>query len=157
MLCQSFHAWHKMTAKSFYEKVMFPFTVRRQERLRESRLNQTFEKFLSEFPASPIREKFVNKLWDFFRECALVNDFRPCPDDDIEYIYKIDIIELLEDYVAFWLEDLGYDLEKFDFSKYDINYIRTPLDIYKLVLDMESAIKFHMGKEGRFLVAQRKL
>jgi len=81
----------------------FPWR-RRQKLARKNRNGVTKEDFVAALAADPEERRAASLLWDLLVEAAVIEDFRPLPDDDFLRLYGLAEEDLEEDIILKVLE-----------------------------------------------------
>lgn len=131
-------------------RFLFPFRSRRQDRLREERMDVDVNSFASALTRKGKRHNEIARLlWNAMREVALVSDFRPAPDDSLADLHAMGPEEVLDELIEPLLDQLGLSVEGIDFAGFDFDSVKTPGDIanfmHKVVNAQDVEHKIHIN------------
>jgi hypothetical protein len=110
--------------------LQLPFP-RRQKKAMETRSGIKREDFTNQLAQTDLEYKAASWLWDHLRKEATVDDFRPMPDDDLEYLYGIAEEELDIDLLSNLAHKLDLRLPTSD-EVASYGPVRRPRDVINL-------------------------
>lgn len=91
------------------ELLQFPFR-QRQRRAHHERPSVTQEQFAAELGGDAWETQAAARLWSILREQAMIDDFRPLPDDSFSRLYALADEDLDEDVIAELFRRIGLAL-----------------------------------------------
>jgi hypothetical protein len=111
--------------------VQFPFR-RRQKAARKERDGVTRKGFVEQLAAAPAEKRAAGLLWDLLVEAAVVDDFRPLPDDGLLELYGLAEEELDEDLILPILQAMELP-PPCPATLSEIGEVKTPRDVMRLI------------------------
>lgn len=113
----------------------FPFRHRQKAALSERR-NVTKAAFVGQLAQSDLERRAAGKLWDLLVDAAVVEDFRPLPDDDFLRLYGLADEDLDDDIIFSILQSVGLTPSSEVITAAGV--MRSPKDFIRLVRLAES-------------------
>src|SRR5688572_24881227 len=118
-------------ASVLLDLVQFPFR-RRQKAARKERHEVTRIDFVDQLAATPAERQAADLLWDLLVETAVVEDFRPLPDDSLPKLYGLAEEDLDEDVILSIVQAMNLSPPS-PASLHEIGTMETPRDVMRLI------------------------
>ena len=115
----------------FLDLVQFPFR-RRQKAARKGRDGVTRIGFVEQLAEAAAEKRAAGLLWDLLVEAAVIDDFRPLPDDSLPELYGLAEEELDEDLILHILQAMELP-PPCPAALSEIGEVETPRDVMRLI------------------------
>lgn len=115
----------------FLSIVQFPFR-QRQRRARAQRGWVTSDVFCQALGIRPDERPIAESIWDLLVEAAVIDDFRPLPDDSFLHMYGLAEEDLDEDIILKLLTRFGLAPPK-DHVVDEVGEIASPIELMQLI------------------------
>lgn len=116
---------------SVLDIVQFPFRSRQQAAQRE-RGHVDRAAFVEELSGNELEKRAASMLWDLLVTSAVIEDFRPLPDDSFQWMFGLAEEDLDDDIVLHILQELRLPIPNFE-EVNAIGPIETSRDLIELV------------------------
>jgi hypothetical protein len=115
--------------------IQFPFR-QRQNAVHKERMNITKSFFVEELAQSDLERHAAAKLWDLLVEAAVVEEFRPLPNDNFLRLYGLADEDLDDDIILPVLHSIGLDPDPQIVAS--VGTVESPIDVMKLIRAIQS-------------------